>query len=312
MLMKIFITIILLCGMFLEAEAGNGTSNFQFLRLVPGARAVGMGEVSTGVNNNAYSSYFNPAGLSKTEETEVSLAYSKYWQEINYGYIGFSKNISEGQGVGGYIIYLDYGKMEQSAEDENGLYDSAKSGGSYGASDLAVGVSYGLELISGLSVGICGKIISGNIDTDNLTGYGIDLGMLYSLPSGADMGVALQNLGMKSKDKSLPLTLKAGTSISANVLSQSDLILAIDSSYLVESNKLIWNAGVEYSVLNMISVRVGYKTGSEQESITCGIGFKVPLGEDLESSIDYAFVPSKDLESTHRVSLNISVKETKE
>jgi hypothetical protein len=301
MLIRIFITLIFSVVLILEVNAGTGTSNFPFLRIMPDARIIGMGETYAGI----YSNYFNPSGLSKAKEIEVSLSYLRYWMESNYGYIGISSKIGENQGIGGYIIYLDYGRFDQTAEDVNGLPDDSRSGGSYGAADIAVGLSYGMEISDRLSAGISGKIISERIDTDNLIGYGMDLGVLYSLPSGADIGIVLQNLGTKTKEKDLPLTLKAGLSIGMGLINPEDLVIAVDSSYLFESKKIIWNVGAEYLVMDMIFVRGGYKTGSEQESITYGIGFKVLIDKYLESRIDYAFVPSKDLESTHRISLSI-------
>ena len=44
-----------------------------FLLIAPGARAGGMGEAQTAVANDAYASYWNPAGLGFLEGKELAL-----------------------------------------------------------------------------------------------------------------------------------------------------------------------------------------------------------------------------------------------
>ena len=58
MLMALCIAIIPIRLTFAQSEAGA-----IFLLIAPGARAGGMGEAQVAVANDAYASYWNPAGL---------------------------------------------------------------------------------------------------------------------------------------------------------------------------------------------------------------------------------------------------------
>ena len=54
--------------------SGKGTSAGAFLRLAPGARGAAMGEAMSGVADDAYAAWYNPAGLGFLERVEAAAA----------------------------------------------------------------------------------------------------------------------------------------------------------------------------------------------------------------------------------------------
>ena len=48
--------------------SGKGTAAGAFLRLAPGARGAAMGEALSGVADDAYAAWYNPAGLGFQEK----------------------------------------------------------------------------------------------------------------------------------------------------------------------------------------------------------------------------------------------------
>ena len=62
------LTTILAAPLFAQSEAGA-----IFLLIAPGARAGGMGEAQVAVANDAYASYWNPAGLGFLDGSELAL-----------------------------------------------------------------------------------------------------------------------------------------------------------------------------------------------------------------------------------------------
>jgi len=53
-----------------------------FLLIAPGARAGGMGEAQVAVANDAYASYWNPAGLTNISDYQGSLMHAEYFEGI--------------------------------------------------------------------------------------------------------------------------------------------------------------------------------------------------------------------------------------
>ncbi|MCK4418849.1 hypothetical protein KAV79_03495, partial [Candidatus Aerophobetes bacterium] len=78
------------------------------------------------------------------------------------------------------------------------------------------------------------------------------------------------------------------------------LTLAIDIAK-PQDNQVYYCLGAEWSLRNVLALRVGYKTNQDiGNGITAGIGLKMG-----KTSIDYAYVPYGDLGNTHRISLGI-------
>src|SRR5687768_8481233 len=60
------------------AEGKAGTTSAEFLKIGVGARAIGMGETQAALANDAFASYWNPAGLGSIKIPEVSVMYNRW------------------------------------------------------------------------------------------------------------------------------------------------------------------------------------------------------------------------------------------
>jgi len=100
-----------------------GEAGAIFLLIAPGAGPAGTGEAQVAKANDAYASYYNPAGLGFLQGKEVTgmhvnwlpnLASDLYYEFITY------RHYIDGLGsIGGHIIYLNLG--EQIGMDEFGI-----------------------------------------------------------------------------------------------------------------------------------------------------------------------------------------------
>ncbi len=71
---NLILSIILLSQLVMaQGQAGS-----LFLSINPGARANGMGEAQIGIANDAYATFYNPAGLSNLTTTQASFMHSSY------------------------------------------------------------------------------------------------------------------------------------------------------------------------------------------------------------------------------------------
>lgn len=66
---SIVVALLLISGPSLNAQSKAGAI---FLLISPGARAGGMGEAQVAVANDAFASYWNPAGLAFQEGSEIA------------------------------------------------------------------------------------------------------------------------------------------------------------------------------------------------------------------------------------------------
>jgi hypothetical protein len=64
--------------LFLQIIMAQGEAGSLFLAINPGARANGMGEAQIGIANDAYATYYNPAGLSNLSSKKFSFMHTSY------------------------------------------------------------------------------------------------------------------------------------------------------------------------------------------------------------------------------------------
>lgn len=95
----------------------------------------------------------------------------------------------------------------------------------------------------------------------------------------------------------MPINLKAGASVK---LLDERLLMALDANKPIDNNVHL-RLGLEYWLIDVFALRVGYRTDLDIGSGFCGgIGLKL-----MNYQIDYGFVPYSELGDTHRISLSM-------
>jgi hypothetical protein len=151
-------------------------------------------------------------------------------------------------------------------------------------------LTYGVELTETIRIGIAPKYLYEKIYVDETTGYGIDAGVLYTPPvDGLILGASLTGLGSlaayRTERIDLPSQIRLGGTYSFSAKEVSFRTAAAFSSELGVSLHHM-NIGAEASYNNIISVRLGYKTGIAIYGFSAGIGIRYSI-----AVIDYAYVP---------------------
>src|SRR3990170_3526104 len=72
-------------GMVRTSHAQIGQAAVVFLQIEPDSRGAGMGNTGVALADNAYSIFWNPAGLAQQSGTELSLTHSNWLPEFNAG-----------------------------------------------------------------------------------------------------------------------------------------------------------------------------------------------------------------------------------
>ncbi len=190
--------ILLLCCAVAQLWA-VGEAGAIFLLIAPGAGPAGTGEAQVAKADDAYASYYNPAGLGFLKGTEVAGMHVNWLpnlaSDLYYEFIAYRHHI-EGLGtLGGHIIYLNLG--EQIGMDEFG--NPTDNWKSYMG---AIAGSFGTQLSETSAIGFNFKVFHQKLSDQVVAG---EEGKGYSTDFGFDIGYLKKfkqsNSALKSKKK---------------------------------------------------------------------------------------------------------------
>jgi long-subunit fatty acid transport protein len=291
--------IALALGMQTGLGLAAGTSSAQFLKMGAGARAAGMGDAFTAIDNDATAAYWNPAGLASMESAQISVSHNSALVDTQYQTINAAIPVAKNV-MAASIYRMDHGSIE-------GYNVDNEKTGSFDAGSLAVGLTLSRKLSDNLLVGVSGKYVSESIESESAATFAGDVGVILKerLFNRFNFGFSMQNLGGKmtfvQEAESLPRTLRAGASttfLAGKLLMSADIVKPNDRGASL-------HMGAEYKVNSLLNLRGGYQTVTGQEfdvdgltNVTGGLGLNLN-----QLTFDYAFVPFGELGSMHRVSL---------
>ncbi len=299
-----------------------GSTSATFLKLGVGARAVGMGGAFTGVADDPYAIYWNPAGLASLEgQKNIGFFHNDYFQGLKQEFMLYTapaeglallkrRELRSGVwGVGLDYFYTPKDMERRSGANENDpLSPISASEGKFGAYDLALSAGYGWKPRRDLSLGFALKAIRQSIDTKTAASAALDLGVLKDFSwLGEDLtaGFSVQNIGpgikFISRRYDLPLVFKAGLS---GRLPGSGALIALEADKPID-NYPSFVLGTEYPLIAMLALRAGYRYRYMGNELGPWSGFSAGAGIAFGAlSFDYAFSPFGELGNSHRFSLN--------
>jgi hypothetical protein len=318
-----------------------------FLSYGAGARSLAMGKTFVGVADDASTTYWNPAGLATLQKPEITALYASMYEQTGYSFVSGvyplrkSDRVVEEQQEGttsGKVVEQNYGTFGLAIVNLTSTGFQLRDEYNYelgegGVSETAAIVSYGRTFLESsdkvvkwysgkISAGINLKIVNQNVDTKSDTGYGIDLGLLWSgkvvsgrvvekLLAPLSVGLSVQNLIapkltlIEDTDK-YPLSATLGFSYR---FFNNNLLTAVDLNK-TENRQLKVHLGTEYTLAQLFSIRAGL----DETEATCGMGVKWPTNKasaGRQYSLDYAFAYHdawkgyEDLGISHRFGLTV-------
>lgn len=297
-----------------QAFCAPGSTGASFLRFTPSPRASGMGESHISVSEDAYSTYWNPAGLAVIELPELSAMYNSSFEGVDTQYLAAAWPLEYGSTLGLGVSRLTVSPFQG--------YDSigvrTKLVDSYG---LSAGLAYGRALLKDeisrpvFSVGGGIKYIGARLDSASARTFAVDAGAIYNIRPDKywmskipaqefRLGVAVRNLGAGLKfDKDntpLPAAVSVGGSWHSHPGGSSSLIISLDNVMQAGDGYYV-ALGTEYTAFQLLSLRAGLRTGKEIGSgIRAGVGFHLSI-----VNLDYSMSPFGDLGSMHKFGLSM-------
>jgi hypothetical protein len=278
-----------------------------FLKIGAGARAVGMGSAFTAAADDVTAMHWNPAGLARLGEPQISATHGQWLSDLRYGAVSAATPVLLWTaGVG--VVYLSQGEMDR--RDAAGNRD-----GSFRADDMAATVSLSRILRPGLGVGVNLKYVQQTIAEHKASGLAFDVGSQWILSRRLALGLSAQNAGSKMKfvreEYDLPLTVSGGAAFSPF----SGLTVSGDLRHDVHGRESVFSLGTEFWAMSTIALRAGYNTPfggtapsvsrpGEKPGVLAGASDGMGVGIGLRlfgSQMDYALVPYGSLGDTHRL-----------
>ena len=287
------------------AASNDGGDAGAFLKNGIGVRPISMGKAFVAVADDANAGYWNPAGLSLLNITQLSAMYSN---PMNYalgdnpgvkdiGYHTVSLAFPMGFGsLGLNMAYLSVGNIEEVIDA------TGPTGETFEDKELGVIASYASSITDHIHLGVNLKFISQQIWDDKGSGMGLDLGALYEPVYNLTFGLMLQDL-IEPKIKlledgetySIPRKIKLGVSYRL----MDDRVLVATGMDIASGRSAKLHLGAEVAPMKDLALRAGYTTDTGE--ISAGVGVRVSVVQ-----LDYGF-GFLDLGSTHRISLTASL-----
>jgi len=186
------ITVIFLFSFFLLPTSGQrgGESLFGILHLTPSARMNALGGHQPSLYDNDPSlSLFNPALTDSSFHNKVSMGYSPYIADINYGYGSFAWHVPSAGTFFAGVNHLGYGDMILA--DQYG-----QKSGKFTASESVLFLGFAKKLSPRWTAGLTFKPVISSIESYNSWGIAFDAGVHYAHPNGRlHLGALLRNGG---------------------------------------------------------------------------------------------------------------------
>lgn len=298
------------------ASTGKGETVFPILKINSSVKSSAVAGSNASVMNGVQSAFLNPAGLAAAEKPGVYTNYTKWFQEINIGYMAvavpFGENIL-GAGIG----YLDYPELTAVTADPSGDYGYAVED-KFSASSGLLGVYYARKLSDVVSLGGGMKYVNEKIGDYSSAGtVAADTGLILSPSYSESYGVSMSNLSwgakFESKTEPLPATLRVGGmwryEEEWGSLRGWEYSLSLGTEIRLKDG-IYLQGGTGISPVDFLTFCLGYNYALENDRLgkfsggSCGILFGNPFARESSFSLEYALYSFGDLGLTHRIGVN--------
>lgn len=269
-----------------------------------------MGEAYSAAADDAFSVYWNPAGMTRVSGASLGVMHAEYLGGVTLDHIAYVRQVHRRAWIAGALTYMDIGKMNET--DPTGASVGSFRPRNYAAT-LAVAGDLDPFEDSGYGLGASVKLVRSEVAQRAQT-FAFDAGATSPCPSFSEgkrgtCALVVQNLGAPLKfDQNaapLPAVAKLGWAFEAtnSVLISAEAALsrgegvygALGSEWTAELSE---NTGVAMR-LGVNSLTWGGPRGLS--GVSAGLGVK-----RSRLGVDYAVVPFGELGLTHRLSLTFS------
>lgn len=295
------------------AQEAIGTAGSEFLLFDVGARGIGMGGAYTALTHDAYSLYWNPAGLTRVPRFSAAFMYAHYIAETNYQSAAIAQRVNDNSVIGAGWRYQDLGDVTQTDVSNNdvGKFHPRSYVGEVGWGQTLYDLS---DSEMELAVGATGRWIHTDLIRHG-DGFGGDLGIQSRFYAGTkiyDIGFTAQNMGRGQNFDRIRDTLPFRARLGGAAYPIRNLTVSLEA-ILPVNNAPHGAIGAEYLWEMGKNIKTMFRAGFNSLTVnTLGPFSAMSMGMGLSVSdftVDYAFVPFGVLGTAdvHRISFSFNL-----
>jgi len=301
-------------------------TGFEFLSVQSDGRAAGLAGAVNSLEMQSSSLFFNPAGMARmASRIDLSASDNQWIADIHHNTYSLAVNPRRGlYGVLGFSIQsIDYGDRFYGTivdDSEKGYIDT----GDLSPSATAFGVGYAKALTDRFSVGGQVRWVTQDLgsfvlpqpdsttakESYDMTVMAYDFGTLFRTGfKSLVFGMSVRNFSKEVKyiedGFQLPLVFTLGISMDLMDLFgetgiRQSLILSADATHYRSHPEQVM-VGLDYKLLDVLSLRAGYVDGNDEDGLSFGIGVT-----RYGFALDYAYTPYGIFDKVQRVTARFS------
>ena len=329
----------LVCAPLLAAPPASaqkvGTTSFQFLKVMPTARATAMGDAYASLASGSEALFWNPAGVATTTGHSLTATHIPYLVDTSVSSVGYTVSAGTLGQFGVQLQSVDYGELAETRADRlgfdaNGDYNPGLTGSTFSPSAFAVGLTYARSLTDRFSTGITAKYVRESLYDGDFAGPDgalntaagatlFDVGIQYETGfKSLDLAMAVQNFGPEvafvDERFAAPLTFRLG--VAGNLIGADGIVRQNATNRLTVAYDLLqpndydqqMQFGVEYAFADLIALRTGYKLNYDVEGFTFGAGLNADVS-GARLGVDYSYGGMGDfLDAVHRITIGATLR----
>lgn len=310
------------------AQEKLAQTGMQFLSVTPDARAAAMGDAMTTVENYSSALFSNPAMLTERGEMiDVMFSQNNWIADIRHNAIGLAYRPAGGvYGVFAVsVMAVDYGEIEGTIISNNEL--GYLETGMISPNAYAIGIGYARSLSEKFSIGGQIKYVNQNLGPaavalyndpyslkmvyNDISVFGFDFGTIYktgykSLAFGMSVRNFSKEIVYNKEGFQLPMVFSIGVSMNLAELFPEEyrsehLLFTVDAIHPRSHYEQV-KLGLEYTYLELLSLRAGFISDADEQAFTYGIGI-----QQFGLVFDYAYTPFGVFDKVQRFTLRFAM-----
>jgi len=311
-----------------EAQVKAGTAGATFLKLSASARGLGMADALLPLADDVSAIYYNPGGLTRLSGWHAAMTHYALPVEVTQNWVGVAYGMPDaGTTYALSLTFLNSGWM-----DETTPIRPEGTGRQFNYLDFALGATVAKRLTDKFSTGVTVKLINESTMELDASGWAADVGTYYDTHwHELKLAMIISNFGPDlvfiEKEYPLPITFKFGASMYLLGKPGDEHFLqgAFEFGHPSDNVEQI-NTGFEYVFNNRFMLRLGKKINAvnqldfedydpeggyeypllSTDGLTLGAGFRWDSEALGDLGLDYAYAPSRFLESRNMITLTWS------
>ncbi len=333
-MMRIVALPALLAVVFLSAPSmaatfqNVGHAGANFLQIPFDAQGAALANANTALVTGARGLSWNPGTIALGRNREAIFSYSSWLADTRVMHAGVVLNLGSLGFAGLSVTSLSMDEMEVTTE----LLPNG-TGETFGAGDLAVGLSWGYQVTDRFSWGLTAKFLHEYIWDNTSSAVAFDVGSVYRADVlNLRIGMIISNFGGEmvmsgdqiearlaeeeaenvennpqaqrlSKKYSLPQYFSLGVAVDPYVSDHHRLTL-LAAANDPNDNATRLGFAAEYGVRDQLFLRAGMKVRYDEQGLSAGVGLKLDA-MGATSRLDYAFTDFGVLGSVHHITFGV-------